>query len=234
MTARADFSSPYYPYEKVVTGANTLKGAEMIPYRLLNYLLDLPDAAGYVPVDDNTRPRVRFAKLLWYDGSRPLDEPLPDAAQKLSLLFDPDAPAQNSEEEKELHPKGYRLLWQRVRGQSELEAGTVVKCYVGRIFEQRKFVSTIGIQFEICVNVNLETNTRTSAYQRSFDIEQCIREALDGVNLSGIGTVSFARGDHPDNGSVPWWDEVTNVGRSVHCSVTWAEGGDDTVSFADL
>lgn len=226
------FSNPWYPYHKVIA-ANTLKGAERLPYQLLLYLLDLPDAKGYQPIDDNERARVRLAKYLWYDQPNPLNLPLPTPEQKRSMLFDPDAPAPNSDEEQEKHPKGYRMIWQRVRGQSQLEAKSLIKCYMGRIYEPRKFVTTIGVYFEVCVNVNLETNTRTNAYQRSFDIEQCIREALDGVNMTGIGTISFSRYDHSENGSDFWWDESSEVGRRMHCSVTWAEGGGNTVQAYD-
>ena len=59
-----DFSSPYYPYEKVNEGYNSFDGAELIPYQILSYLMDMEDANGYVPVDDNARPRVRLMKYL--------------------------------------------------------------------------------------------------------------------------------------------------------------------------
>lgn len=101
--------SPYYPYEKVQTGYLTMQGTEEIPYQILQYLLDLPDANGYVPVDDNNRPRVRLAKYLWYDGAQPLSQPLPTVQEKLSMLFDGDSPVPNTDEQKTAHPKGYRL-----------------------------------------------------------------------------------------------------------------------------
>lgn len=225
-----DFSSPYYPYTKTLPGACTLRGSEQIPYQLLTYLLDLPDAAGYQPVDDNNRPRVRFIKYLYYDEARPLSKPLPTPAEKRSLLFDPEAPAGNTDEERQRHPKGYRLLWQRVRGQSVLTAGSMVKCYLSRIYESPKFITQIGVTFECWCNVNLETNTRTSAYQRAYDLEQCIREALNGVNINGIGTVSFSRYDHADNASISLYTEGTEVGRGVNCSIAWSEGGGDVIA----
>lgn len=219
-----DFASPTYPYSRDFA-QNTLRGAEDIPYKMLIYLLDLPDANGYLPVDDNDRPRVRFAKYVWNDGARPLSGPLPTPEQKRSLIFDPDAPDLNTDEEKAAHPKGYRLLWQRIRGQSILEAQTIVKCYIGRIFENGPFITTLGVRFDITTNVNFETNTRTNAYARSFDIEQSIREALAGVNMTGIGTISFSRLAHPDNGSTYLYDDGQNIGRTLHCSVDWADAG---------
>ena len=216
-----DFSSPTYPYERVLTGALTFKGAENIPYRLLRYLLDLPDGNGYTPPDDNAYPRCRLMKYLWYDGAKPLDHPLPGAQDKLSLLFDPDNPAINTDAERERHPKGYRMFMQRVIGQSQLRAESFLKCYVDHVQERRKFVSTIGVTMEIWCNVNFQTNSRTWAYDRSWAMEQCVREALDGVNMTGIGTVSFCAGDSPYNGSSTVYDEANNVGRAVRFSIAW-------------
>ena len=219
-----DFNSRYYPYEKT-EAANTLRGSEEIPYKMLMYLLDMPDQYGYIPVDDNERPRVRLMKHLYYDEPKPLSNPLPTPEQKLSLLFDPAHPDINTKELHQQHPKGYRLFWQKIIGQSQLDAAATLKCYIARLTENRKQFTTIGIRFEIFVNTNLETNTKTNAYQRSYDIEQCLHEALDGVNMAGIGTISFARQDHGDNGSYVIYDDATNVGRSVHCSILWAEDG---------
>ncbi len=226
---QVDFSSPYYPYKKVISGANTLKGAELIPYKLLMYLMDMPDAYGYTPPDNNEYPRCRLMKYIWYDDPNPLAKALPTPEQKRSMLFDPQNPDINTDEDKAKHPQGYRLFWQRMVGQSQLDAQIVLKCYMGRIFEARKFETTIGVTFEIWVNTNLETNTKTVAYQRSFDIEQCLHEALDGVNIAGVGTVSFARPDHVYNGSEILWDEYTSVGRTVNFSLVWSEGSDETI-----
>lgn len=218
-----DFNSPTYPYERVLTGLNKYKGMEEIPYKLLIYLLDLPDQNGYYPVDDNSRPRVRLAKYLWYDGANPLQNPLPSADQKRSLLFDPDNPVLDTDEQKAKHPKGYRLVWQKLVGQSQVEAETEIKCYFARVISNSDYVDSIGIRFEISVNVNHETNLKTNAYERSVNIEQCIREALNGVNITGIGVVKFSRMDHIDNGSGYLYDYGTNVGRYLHCSIDWAE-----------
>ena len=139
--------SPYYPYEKVQTGYLTMQGTEEIPYQIIQYLLDLPDATGYAPTDDNTRPRVRLAKYLWYDGPRPLSNPLPTAQEKLSLLFDGDNPVLNTDEQKADHPKGYRLYPQKYWGYSQLDAQTTLKCYMGRtipaLASPLKFCATV-------------------------------------------------------------------------------------------
>ena len=218
-----DFNSPTYPYPQVPSPNNDLKGAEKIPYLLLRYLLDLPDENGYTPRETNDYPRVRFAKYVWYDDAKPLDLPVPTPQQKLSMLFDSDHPDINTDEDKQKHPKGYRLLWQKIRGQSILEAQTLVKCYIGRVFSQRPYHTTIGVRFEIGTDVNFETNTRTDDYSRAFNIEQCIRESLARVNMTGVGAISFQRSDHPDNGSMFIWDEGTIVGRTLHCSIDWVD-----------
>ena len=218
--------SPYYPYEKVQTGYLTMQGTEEIPYQIIQYLLDLPDATGYAPTNDNTRPRVRLAKYLWYDGPRPLSNPLPTAQEKLSLLFDGDNPVLNTGEQKAAHPQGYRLYPQKYWGYSQLGAQTTLKCYVGRTIPLSPYTSSIGITFEILCNSNQENTTRTSAYSRAYDIEQCIVEALHGVNMTGIGVIDFSRQAHIDNGSTPIADEGTNVGRRLKLSVYWAESGE--------
>ena len=110
-------NSDTYPYERVQTGFNRLKGSEEIPLKVLTYLMDLP-SAGYEPKDDNSRARVRLMKYLWHDGAAPLSKPLPTAKEKISMLFDGEHPALNTQEEKAAHPKGYRIYPQRVWGQS--------------------------------------------------------------------------------------------------------------------
>lgn len=216
-------TNPYYPYEKVQTGYLTMAGTEEIPYRVLTYLLDLPDGTGYTPPDDNRLPRVRLAKYLWHDGARPLAERLPTGAEKRSLLFDGNDPAANDDESQQAHPKGYRLFAQKYWGPSQLEAQTTVKCYVGRVLPVNPYRASVGLTFEILCNSNQENTTRTAAYSRAYAIEQCIVEALHGVNLDGIGVVDLSRTAHVDNGSTPLADEGTNVGRRLRLSILWAE-----------
>lgn len=217
------FDNPYYPYFKVETGYNSFCGAERIPYKLLLYLLDLPDKNGYVPVDDNTRPRVRFLKYIYYDVANPLSYALPTPTQKKSLLFDADAPVIDTDEQQTKHPKGYRLFAQQYWQQEQTEAQTTVKCYIGRVYPYDNFKSAIGITFEILCNQNVDTNTRTNAYSRSYNIEQCIIESLHGVNIAGIGTVQFSRLAHTDNGSRPIYDTGANIGRELKMSILWEE-----------
>jgi hypothetical protein len=223
-----DFSSPTYPFARVIS-ANTLKGAEIIPYKILMYLLDLPDAAGYTPPSGNDYPRARLMKYLWNDGARPLDDPLPTPAEKTSLLFDPYNPDINTDDDKKKHPKGYRLFAQRVVNQSLLEAKTFLKIYPGRILDDTDFRTVIGFQAEIWCNYGLVTNTKTTAYDRTFDIECCLREALAGVDIAGVGTIRFSRQASSYNGSEILYTDSQMCGRMLYFSTSWAEGGGDVI-----
>ena len=80
----ADINSAYYPYERIYDYTN-LPHADTLFSKVVNYLLDLPDAR-YTPKDDNRLPRCRLNKLLYWDGADPLRMPLPTPEQKLSLV----------------------------------------------------------------------------------------------------------------------------------------------------
>ena len=227
------FDSQFYPYEKVYTGYNSFLGAQEIPYRVLMYLLDLPDKYGYEPADDNSRARVRLMKYLWHDGENPLRRPLPTTKEKLSILFDGNDPAPGACEGSENHPKGYRMFAQSFVGIAQTEAAASIKCYMGRVIPVSACAASIGITFEIFCNVNTETTTQTKAYARSYAIEQCIIEALNGVNMTGVGSFDFSRAAHLDNGSRPLFDGGTNVGRELKMSVMWMESESKTLSGAD-
>lgn len=229
-TPRVPFESPYYPFQKVVQGANTLKGAEIIPYKILLYLMDLPDANNYTPPESNDYPRARLKRYLWNDGPRPLDGPMPTAQETMSMLYDPSQPDINTDELRARHPKGYRLYGQRQVVQSEIEAKTLLKIYPGRIIDSSDFKTIITMQAEIWTSYALETNTRTTAYDRTFDIEQCIRESLAGVAVEAVGVVTFSRLDSSYNGSeILYTTDGNYLGRMLYFSIAWAEGGGETI-----
>lgn len=221
---QVSFSSPFYPYKRVING-NIMSGAELIPYKILMYLLDLPDSAGYQPVDDNSRPRVRLIKLLAYDCANPLDQPLPTPKQKLSMVFNGDQPDINTDEQQANHPFGYRLFMQRSIAQSILEAKTMLKIYPGRVLDPTDFRSVIGLQAEIWSNPNLVTNTKTTYYDRIFDIECALRDSLNCVDIAGVGLVHFSRNDGSFNGSENIYGNSGECGRIVYFSAAWMGGG---------
>ena len=217
------FNSPYYPYEKVASGVLTFCGAERIPKQIANYLLDLPDGAGYEPIDDNARPRVRLAKYLWYDGANPLAKPLPTVEEKMSMVFNGDYPVLNTDEEKAKHPQGYRIFPQLYWLPAEFTAATQLKIYMGRTLPYDDFTAEIGVTFDIVVNYMQDGNLRTDALSRVYAMECALIEALNGVNINGIGKFCFNRRNHMDDGSHTFHDDGTNIGRCVGMSLTWAE-----------
>ena len=222
------FSSETYPYRRIING-NRFDGAELIPYKILLYLLDLPDSAGYVPVDDNDRPRVRLMKLLWYDDANPLDNPLPTPAQKLSILYDPNNPDINTDEDKAKHPKGYRLFMQRQVSSSLLDAQTIIKIYPGRVLDPTDFRSILGFQIEIWSNPNFITNTKTVDYDRLWDIECALRDSLNCVDMAGVGTIKFSRNDGSFNGSEAIYANNSDCGRVLYFSTAWMGWGSEPI-----
>ena len=221
--SNANFNSPYYPYEKVQTGYNTLKGAEMIPNQLITYLLDLPDRNGYEPVDDNSRPRVRLIKYLYYDDPNPLIKPLPTVEQKLSLLYNGKNAVLDGDEDKKNHPKGYRLYAQQYEEPSQLTAKVMLRCYMAREIPRSDYKTMIGVNFSIVTNYALDNIMGTGVYSRTYAIHQCLVEALHGVNLNGIGVVYYNKSAHGDSGKTVYHDEGTNIYSDTFMSIEWQE-----------
>lgn len=218
-----DFSSPYYPYEKVDTGFNTLRGAEKIPNQIIKYLLDLPDANGYEPVDDNSRPRVRLIKYIYYDEPNPLSKPLPTPEQKLSLLYDGMNPDINTDEAKENHPKSYRIYGQQYELQSPIEAKTMLRCFMAREIARSANKTILGLNFETIVQYALDSNVKTEVYSRMYAIHQCLVEALNGVNIAGIGTVMYSKSIHGDAGRTLYHTEGGFIYQDSFFGIDWQE-----------
>lgn len=218
-----DFSSPYYPYEKVETGFNSLRGAEKIPNQIIKYLLDLPDANGYEPVDDNSRPRVRLIKYIYYDEPNPLSKPLPTPEQKLSLLYDGMNPDINTDEDKVNHPKAYRIYGQQYELQSPIEAKTILRCFMAREIARSANKTILGLNFETIVNYALDSNVKTDVYSRMYAIHQCLVEALNGVNIAGIGTVAYSKNIHGDAGYTLYHTEGNELYADTFFGIDWQE-----------
>ena len=224
----ADFNSPYYPYEKIYS-YNTLKGAELIPQKILMYLLDLPDQYGYEPVDDNERPRVRLIKYLYYDEPNPLARPLPTPEQKLSLVYSGNLPSPNTEEERAKHPKGYRLMFQNYTMPSELDARVMVKAWMARVIPRLDTKTILGINFEISLNYAMDNTMQTIEESKMYSIFQCLIESLHGVNIAGIGTVHFNKQVHGDCGYTLYHTEGTSIYGNVFMAIEWQEGDEDSI-----
>jgi len=218
-----NFNSPYYPYEKVQTGYNTLRGAEYIPQQLITYLLDLPDQNGYEPVDDNSRPRVRLIKYLYYDDPNPLNKPLPTVEQKLSLLYNGKNAQLDGDEDKKNHPKGYRIYAQQYEEPSQLIAKVMLRCYMAREIPKSDYKTMIGVNFSVITNYALDNIMGTGVYSRTYAIHQCLVEALHGVNLNGIGVVYYSKPMHGDSGKTVYHDEGTNIYSDTFMAIEWQE-----------
>lgn len=202
-----------YPYTRQAA-APRLTGAEEIPRKVAQYLMDLP-LPGYEPRDDNRLARCRLMKYLWYDEDNPLSRPMPAAQEKLSMLYLPERASSPPAE------RGYRLFPQAYVAQSQLNAQTRIMVYMGRTIAAGAQQVELSVVFDILSNVTTEGNA--IALSRTFAMEQCILEALNGVNMGGVGTFYFNRRAHGDCGSIPIGDRGTNVGRELTMGLTWME-----------
>lgn len=204
-----DIRNPYYPYVKAQENYYDLSGSVDLPRKIADYLIDAP-RGDYQPPDDNAYPRCRLWKYLYYDGARPLENPLPSIAEKMSVVFNPDLP-QNPPTD-----KGYRLIPQIFVRQSQEAAQTRINVYMGRTVPMSEELRiALAVTFRIWTHYTYELNTRSDEYSRAFAIEQALIEALHGVNMDGIGTFFFSKSVHPDCGSGVMYDGETNVGREL-------------------
>ena len=204
-----DIRSPYWPYVKAQENYYDLSESVDLPRKIVDYLIDAPQGE-YVPTDDNTYPRCRLWKYLYYDGERPLANPLPTIQQKMSVVFNPNEP-QNPPT-----AKGYRLIPQIFVRQSQEMAQTRINVYMGRTVPLNEEMRiALAVTFRIWTHYTYEANTRSDEYSRAFAIEQALIESFHGVNMDGIGTFFFSKMVHPDCGSGVMYDGETNVGREL-------------------
>ena len=204
-----DYRNPYYPYVKAQENYFDLSGSVDLPRKIADYLIDAP-MGDYMPPDDNSYPRCRLWKYLYYDGARPLENPLPTIQEKMQVVFNPDLP-QNPPTD-----KGYRLIPQIFVRQSQEAAQTRINVYMGRTVPMNEEMRiALAVTFRIWTHYTYELNTRSDEYSRAFAIEQALIESLHGVNMDGIGTFFFSKSVHPDCGSGVMYDGETNVGREL-------------------
>jgi len=197
----------YSPYKKVYDFFG-MSNLDIVPAKIRDYLLCLPCKECPNPILTNENPRVRLVKYLYYDDPNPLDKPMPTVEQRKAIVFDPYAPTDPS-------GKRYRVFTQMAVNQAELEGSTILRIVMGKTIPYSTFSATIGVEFVILSQYTLESNTRTTALSRTYSIELCILEALNGVNIDGVGAFMFSRGVHPDCGSRMIYDEKMNVGRAL-------------------
>lgn len=205
----SNIASKWYPYIKVQEGFSDHTDLDPIPRQIMDYLLDMPDKNGYAPLDDNSYPRCRFWKYLYYDGANPLDKPLPTAKQKMQVLFDPNKPENPPSE------KGYRLFPQIYSKPAQENSQTRLYVYLGRGIAENDFKTQYSLVFDIWTHYTQESNTKSEAYSRGLAIADALYHAFHGVNMAGVGTFYFNRSKHPDCGEDYGDDKNSNIFRRL-------------------
>lgn len=205
----ADITSPYYPYIKVQDGYFNFDQYANFPRKICDYLIDAPKGE-YIPPDDNKYPRCRLWKYLFYDGAKPLNEPLPSISEKMSVLFNPEKASEPPTE------KGYRLVPQEYIKQSQEDAMTRIYIYMGRsIASANENTFVTSVVFDVFTHYTYELNTKSDEYSRTGAIIAALIEALHGVNIEGVGTFSMSKRIHPDACTRSIFDGNTNVGQEL-------------------
>lgn len=201
-----DKNSQWYPYQKVQVNNFNFEQYAMFPRLICDYLLDAPKG-DYRPKDDNTYSRCRLWKYLYHDGAKPLNQKLPTIQQKLSVLFNPEKATEPPTD------KGYRLIPQSHIMQAQETAQTRIYVYIGRAMAQQDDNTfCVSVVFDILTHYTYELNTKADEYSRSGAIVAALVEALNGVNITGIGTFSMSKRVHPDCGTREIRDNNQNVG----------------------
>lgn len=203
--------SPYYPFWKTEELA-TMAGAEDLPYIITRYLMDLPDSTGYVPPSDNKFPRARLKRLLYWDGPRPLDQPMPTTEQVLGILYNPEMPDRPPDAD-----RGYRVFPQNMVQQSMAKSKSLVRVYMSdsqTLTSKGAALIRQDVLFDVIVNAGIEGNMGTTNASRAFAILQALIEAVSGVNFGGAGPLIVRRITKID-------DERTNLGYKMYTYIDW-------------
>ena len=204
-----DKNSQWYPYQKVQNNNFNFEQYAMFPRLICDYLIDAPKG-DYQPKDDNKYSRYRLWKYLYHDSERPLSNKLPTIKEKLSVLFNPNKPTEPPT------AKGYRLIPQTYIMQAQEENQTRIYVYLGRgVAAQDDNTYSVSVVFDILTHYTQELNTKSDEYSRSGAIVAALMEALNGVNLTGVGTFSMSKRVHPDCGTKPIRDGKENVGTEL-------------------
>lgn len=203
----------YYPYERV-QGYGTMPELEKVPLMIRDYLMDLPQK-GYTPPDDNRFFRCKLMKYLYYDQPDALDQPLPTAEQKLSLVFNPESPDIPPTE------KGYRIFSQMLVSEAQTVGQSIMRVFMGRVVPIDMYTVQASVVLQFLCNSAYDTYTRGTALSKSFAMCCLAQRALSGVNFgAGVGTMYFNRGAHSDSEIITLNDETTNVGYALVMALT--------------
>lgn len=209
----------YSPYEKIYNyWADT--EIEKVPMKLRDYLLLLPTKDCPNPIETNDNPRARLVKYLYYDAPNPLSNPMPSVQERLKMIFDPFNPDKPSD------PNiGYRVFCQSNTAQANIMGQTILRIVMGQSIAQTPFIVTSSVNFQILSNYTIESNTQSTAELRTYAMEQCIIQALHGVNMTGVGTWMLTKSQYSygsrntiNNGGKPITDDQEMLGRMLTMS----------------
>ena len=87
---------------------------------------------------------------------------------------------------------------------------------MGQTVAKGSYRAELSVIFELTTNVNYESASGY-AISRTYAMECALIEALNGVNMNGVGTFYFDRTQHPSCGSWNIDDRGTNLG------LTWQD-----------
>lgn len=208
----------YSPYKKV---QDFWSGSEIenVPNKLRDYLMLFPTATCPNPIITNDNPRARLVKYLYYDDAKPLEHDLPTVEERKSIIFNPFEPTNPPTE------KGYRMFTQMLINPTDYDGSTTLRIVMGRTIPRGSRNIMFSVIFYMMTNYALESNTRTTAVARTFAMEMAIVEALNGVNIDGVGTFMWDRNTHIDDESEMIYDERIGVGRMLTMSFESIGGG---------
>ena len=211
--------NPYYPYSKT-QDFTTMPNAETFLKKLVDYLLDLP-MKGYTPPSDTSTPRSRLIRLLYYDVTHPMDQPLPTPKQKLEIVYDPESPDVPPDKD-----KGYRLYPMIYPVQAESMGKTTIRIFMGYAKPRDDNRVEQTVEFRVLSNTSYENNENGTSLSRTYQICLEIIRCLHGVNIDGIGGMYFNSRIHPECGLEPIADQSQNVGYRLVMGLTYM--GTDT------
>lgn len=207
----------FAPYKKIYNYYDAA-GADTSLLQIRDYLMCMPFPGGEI-ADDNRNPRVRLMKYLLIDTANPLDAPLPSIQDRRAVVFDPERP------DNPPTALGYRIFTQSRVAEAQLVGQSTLNIYIGRVIPKDSFSTQVSVNFLIGSSFAYEANTKTDVLSRTWAMECAIVEALNGVNMQGVGSFAYATGWSGDTGSSEANDQRGNVFRLLRLAYE-TRGGD--------
>lgn len=157
-------------------------------YKIVQFLLDLPylKSNGELSQPYETGCRADLIKYIYYDDGNPLVHPLPSVEQKQKLIFNPSAP-----QSPPLKSKGYRIFAQSKIVDIQNDSKTELRVYPLMVTPTNPHIGDLLIAFECWSNMDYK---QICGFQdRTYNMAVCILSALNGRNITGVGSMFFDR-----------------------------------------